>query len=409
MEEVSDALRQRPLADHERVLALTFMHGSRRRLEGRLRDIEGLSGRFTATTLDSFAWHITHRWQRLVRHLGHQLPAHNEYDRTCALAAAILERADVQRWVVMSYPFILVDEAQDLGAERSSMIAALAQSVAILLAYDEFQCLNTALLPIAIESWIRDRCEPIVLNGCRRTEDVELIDAAVAVREGRSVNQDGRRFKVMATPGHINFAATCVANAIAWRNGGNVAVLTPSRQGGFAERTVERVCEGPVGRHQNGPYEIIWENSDEQDGDALWERLEINERCTVDEALAAVAEYRHEPPIKALGNWVMRQRSTQGAREFSATELRHQLGQILSLRRRYGQRRQTELSAMTIQQAKNREFDHVIIIWPYNVPNDDEQKRRLLYNAITRARRSCTVLVQSGDMLNAPPFASRDE
>jgi hypothetical protein len=31
--------------------------------------------------------------------------------------------------------------------------------------------------------------------------------------------------------------------------------------------------------------------------------------------------------------------------------------------------------AMTIQQAKNREFEHVVVIWPYTITNDHEQKR----------------------------------
>ena len=100
-----------------------------------------------------------------------------------------------------------------------------------------------------------------------------------------------------------------------------------------------------------------------------------------------------------------RQRSTQGVEQFSEDDLRRQLGQALSVRRRYSQRADAEFISMTIQQAKNREFDHVIVLWPYNVPNDDEQKRRLLYNAITRAKRSCIVLVQSEDMLASPPFA----
>ncbi|MDH3378769.1 MAG: ATP-binding domain-containing protein [Gammaproteobacteria bacterium] len=50
---------------------------------------------------------------------------------------------------------------------------------------------------------------------------------------------------------------------------------------------------------------------------------------------------------------------------------------------------------MTIQQAKNREFDHVIVLWPYTVPNENNQKRRLLHNAIARTKRSCIVLAQS--------------
>lgn len=407
MEALVETLRDRPLADHERVMALTFMHGSRRRLDARLREIDDLSGRFTATTLDSFAWRLIQRWQRLARHLGYQLPSNNEYEHTCSLAANLLERADVRRWVTLTYPYVLVDEAQDLSAARSCMIAALASSGYIFLAYDEFQCLDTALLPIAIGGWIGEHCEPIVLEGCRRTEVAELIEAAIAVREGRSVNRVGRCFKVVSTPGNVNHRATFLANAIAWRNGGNVAVLTPSRQGGFAETAVARVCEGPVGRRQNGPYNIRWESSDQQDIDALWETLNMPDRCTVDHALATMDDHRNRPAIRILSDWVKRQRNTCGTQEFTADELQRQLGQVLSVRRRYGHRADVKFSAMTIQQAKNREFDHVVILWPYNVPNNDEQKRRLLYNAITRAKRSCTVLVQSEAMLAEPPFSQR--
>jgi hypothetical protein len=57
-------------------------------------------------------------------------------------------------------------------------------------------------------------------------------------------------------------------------------------------------------------------------------------------------------------------------------------------------------------QAKNREFDHVVVLWPYTIPNDTEQRRKLLYNAITSAKSSCMVLVQAQRLLEAPPFAA---
>lgn len=408
MEELRNTLQQNPLVEHERVLALTFMHGSRRRLDARLGGIAELSGRYIATTMDSFAWRIIQRWQRLLQHFGHDMPAAREYDRTCKLAAILLQNETVRAWVTLSFPYIIVDEAQDLSVERSEMIATLAQSGTVLLAYDEFQCLNTDLLPIAIERWIHGHCQPQGLKGCRRTDDVELISAAIAVREGNALNLGGSRFKVLATPGkNANYRATCLANAIAWRKGGNVAVLTPSWRGGFAESAIHRVGEGPIGKQQNGPFEIRYERSDEQDNATIWDSLGIEERCSVGKAMEALAGHRHKPAVKTLGNWIERQRSTQGRVEFEPDDLKRQLGQVLAARRRYGQRKQSEFSAMTIQQAKNREFDHVVIFWPYNVPNDDEQKRRLLYNAITRAKRSCTVLIQSEDMLEEPPFSVR--
>lgn len=61
---------------------------------------------------------------------------------------------------------------------------------------------------------------------------------------------------------------------------------------------------------------------------------------------------------------------------------------------------------MTVHQAKNREFDGVIVIWPHTVGGDAQHKRRLLYNAITRAKKWCLVLVQGKKALESPPFKS---
>jgi DNA helicase IV len=62
---------------------------------------------------------------------------------------------------------------------------------------------------------------------------------------------------------------------------------------------------------------------------------------------------------------------------------------------------------MTVHQAKNREFDGVIVLWPYTVAGDEEQHRRLLYNAITRAQRWFTVIAQNATILARPPFSMR--
>lgn len=407
MEEVAAALRRQPLRAHERVIALSYMHGARRRLEQRLRAMEELRGRFEALTLDSFAWRLTQRWCRLLLHLGRTMPVEEEYGPTCRLAAALLEKQIVRDWIALSFPIIVIDEAQDFDTDRSLLIAALARGSAMFLAFDEFQCLNTAQLPIAIEGWLRDFCEPVALTGNFRTDDGELIAAAVAVREGRAPPKNGRRFKIEVTPGQPALAATFIANAITWRAGGDVAVVTPSRQGKFAEAAIAAVRAGPVGKYRSGPHPIVWEASDDQDCDAFWAQLPISERLTIEAALEALARHRDIPAVRSVSEWLICQRSALGRRELAAEELRGRLSRTMALRRRYGGRRQAAMLAMTIQQAKNREFDHVIVLWPFTVRNDGEQRRRLLYNAITRAKRSCLVLVQARELLNAPPFQAK--
>ena len=59
---------------------------------------------------------------------------------------------------------------------------------------------------------------------------------------------------------------------------------------------------------------------------------------------------------------------------------------------------------MTVRQAKNREFDSVIVLWPYEVAGSADRRRRLLYNAITRAKRQAVVVVQNPNRLREPPF-----
>ena len=64
MEILGEALAVSPLAEGQRVLALTFMHGARRRLNEKLRRVPSLGGRFECVTIDSFAWRLLRRLAR---------------------------------------------------------------------------------------------------------------------------------------------------------------------------------------------------------------------------------------------------------------------------------------------------------------------------------------------------------
>lgn len=402
IEVLSEALAATPLQEGQRVLALTFMHGARRRLNEKLRSVPELKGRFECVTIDSFAWRLLRRWRGLVAALGIQSLREDEYDAQCDAAGALLERPEVRGWAVASFPIVLVDEAQDLKPQRLRMICAVAQSANTLIAADEFQCLDAALHPNPLVGWMRGACQPEVLSQVRRTNVPSLLAAAVAIRGGVAP-VGGNGFRILAAQG-VPVAAAMLASAIRWRRGGRVAVITPALQGGFAQGVVRRVCENPCGAQRNGPYGIRWERSEHDETAALIDGLQLGCVASTAEALAALEALPRSGPVRQATAWVRHQARARGRTEFGRAEIEVVIARQVAARRQHYGADGYDFTAMTVQQAKNREFDGVFILWPYQIGGDAEHKRRLLYNALTRAQRWCTVVAQNADLLQAAPF-----
>jgi superfamily I DNA/RNA helicase len=195
-----------------------------------------------------------------------------------------------------------------------------------------------------------------------------------------------------------------LANAIAWRQGGDVAVITPSLQGGYARQVVNRVRQGPCGQQGNGPYSIMWENSDREQTQDILGNLNLAEVANAGATLDALKALPTSGPVRATVSWAQRQIDALGRTEFARADIHNMIRRSVTFQRQHGHFASHSFIAMTVQQAKNREFDGVVVLWPYQVGGDAEHRRRLLYNAITRAKRWCTVIAQSQNILNAPPF-----
>ncbi|KAB2740013.1 ATP-binding domain-containing protein [Brucella anthropi] len=404
MEMLSETLADHPLIEGQRVLALTFMHGARRRLSDRLRTVAGLMGRVECCTVDAFAWRIYRRWRGLAAALGVAPIAEGEFDAVCDTAGLLLEQQQVRDWTATSFPIVLVDEGQDLRPQRLRMLAALSGVTHTLIAADEFQCLDQALRPNPLVTWLQGATEPETLVQVRRTNIGGLLAAATAIRNGQApVN--GQGFRILQPGVSIPLAATLLANAIAWRQGGNVAVITPALQGGFVQSVIKRVGQGPCGQQQNGPYPIQWEGTDRDETQVILEGLMLAANATAAETCAALRSLPPSGPVRAAILWVENQIHAVGRTEFTRVEIETVIARNVALRRQHGGGAAHLFTAMTVQQAKNREFDGVVVIWPYQVGGDIEHKRRLLYNAVTRARRWCNIIVQGQNILAAAPFA----
>jgi hypothetical protein len=401
---LAETLVGHPLIEGQRVLALTFMHGARRRLSGRLRNVAGLKGRVECCTIDAFAWRLNRRWRGLAAALGIAPIPEDRFDAVCDAAGLLLEQRQVRSWTAASFPIVLVDEGQDLRPQRLRMLVALSDATQVLIAADEFQCLDQALRPNPLVTWLQNAAEHETLVQVRRTNEGGLLAAATTIR-AHQAPKDGQGFRILQPGVTVPLAATLLTNAIAWRKGDDVAVITPALRGGFAQSVVTRVGQSPCGKQQNGPYSIHWEGNEDDETQAIVGRLQLAANATAAATCAALRSLPPSGPVRAAMAWVENQLHALGRSEFARLEIEAVIARNVALRRQHGDSASRLFTAMTVQQAKNREFDGVVVIWPYQVGGDVEHRRRLLYNAVTRAKRWCNIIVQGKNILSAAPFA----
>ena len=130
------------------------------------------------------------------------------------------------------------------------------------------------------------------------------------------------------------------------------------------------------------------------------------EQATLTDALALMAG-KPASIAQDFVRWLEKQRRAKGRTHVLREEMEDTIRHSFSNQRRLNSRDGPGIRALTVHGAKNREFDFVIVLWPAAIRGDDEQQRRLLYNAVTRAKKQCLVLVQLARAMTHPPFSIR--
>ena len=425
MKALGDLLHVAPLREGEAVLALTRFHGSRRRLTNRLHRVNGLDGRFHCCTVDSFARNLTLRWVTFARAEGQEEPrdVNISFDLTCQTASRLLDSTEVIQWVARTHPILLVDEMQDLRGGRLELIQKLASRTRLLAAADDFQELllsplendHGSIVPSCpAVDWLRSSSEPCDLSTVHRTAATGLLAAARQIRSAESIIEKGDGFNLFQTPNH-NVAASFVATNLTWYGANDVALLTPTgpESSVFICNTVKRLQHPLSPKCLNGkevgPFFFRWESRTEEEcrNLAIAVGLDDSKKGTV--TLGDLQFPKCVTGTKSLYDYLLKRRRIKGVSEYTIDEIRAEISRIVQLRRSFGITNRNDLRAMTIHQAKNREFRHVICLWPYEVPSVSDSLRRLLYNAVTRAKERALVLVQGYDdnpMIQRPPFVS---
>lgn len=402
MDSLSAHLDAAPLHVGQKVLALTFMHGSRRRLEERLGMLQNLKGKTECTTIDSFALRLFRRWRSLAAALGFVHIEPTQYERVCEAAGALAHVKEVYNWVAATFPILVVDEAQDMTVNRLGIVAGLANRLQVFVAADEFQCLSEELRPNPACTWLDQVCVPEELTQPRRTNVDELLNAARAIRAGKAPKSE-KRFKVAQTS-TAPLAGAWINSNLSWYGGGKrVAIITPT-YGTFARSALAWAAANQTNKGA-GPYNIAWEQSEAKAATEYLATIQLVDHADGVSIAAVLAAAGDARAARDVTEWLEIQRRTRAKVQFTRDEVVKLVEQSFSLRRQSRRSDVRGWKGMTVHGAKNREFDNVIVLWPAATGGSDDQKRRLLYNAVTRAKERCIVLVQASAQMSRAPFA----
>lgn len=408
-------LASHPLGEDQAVLGVTYMHGSRRRMHSRLTKLTVLRGRFLASTVDSLARSIVWRWRTLATEIEPHLDFSGtvDFDMVCRVAANLLRRQSVFGWFCIRYPIVVVDEFQDCKGDRLCIIQTIESCCHVIAAADEYQDLQPDGLNAAV-AWLHASAgKQTVLSGNRRTKQAVLLQAAGHLRLAQDCGT--ALGSTLLSGRNANAAAGGVARTLCWKQCKDVVILTPTtpEKSGFVRDVVDRLTSKPIQpsgiTKPVGPFRVIWEsNIVEAKAQIISRFLGMTKGVTLQHIQDVTSGATG--PLRDLREWAERKYRMKGQIQFSAEEISKAVDRILQSRRAFlPTEHWGNIRAMTISQAKNREFDGVVILWPFAVGGDIESQRRRLYNALTRAHSWAVVIVQENvkgpSRLSGSPFS----
>ena len=333
-------IRDGVIGEGRRLLALTFMNGARHRLETRLSGDAMFRRRFECQTFDVFARTLAARRRSLLFSsaaiTGHAASL-NEFDGPCFLAASLLENPCVRHWVASTFPLVLVDEAQDLDKHRLGILQGLSQASRVVVAADAFQCLTDGRDTTSLIDWLENAGHTHRLTQSWRTRQRGLLDAALAVREGRDIktaltrSQRAKRptwnapgFRLVESfatnPGIV---ARCIADEMSFRTE-PVAIISPDMSSGLIRDALNGVNSRVWQRNgQNfGPFPLTLEQGHTDQANALLAGVTLPDAAPYSDLRAVLGPLAQHAAIAQAVSRMDRLRRVKGQDDFSATQVK---------------------------------------------------------------------------------------
>ncbi|MEN6407169.1 MAG: ATP-dependent helicase [Thermoguttaceae bacterium] len=395
------------------ILAITFMHGSRRRLAARLHACSTNGVRTQCETIDSFCLRIVNRFRWYLnknKPISIQDEVKNDkwlegerewkasFRAIRKAAITLLQHAAVRSSIGFTYPVIIVDEFQDCVGELLELVGLLSAASSVIVAADDFQHLSNSETCPACE-WLRDqKAEVIPLSGNRRTSDDVLLETATALRSGDSANSSIE----VHLPDSPALIAWQICSRLAWKKiptGNSMVLISPVRLG--SSPWLQGVCasleKGFEEKWKFHPRPFHWESGEEEQYDVAVLNAQINIEQGIARSTLCDLERSDDQIVRLAASQGRRRISLRGETVLESSEFLDILKKATHSASVFRRGRQNARIATTVHGAKNREFDYVFIAWPYKVQNDNVLKRKLLYNAVTRAKKGAILFVQGGE------------
>lgn len=404
--------------DHNTLLALTFMHGSRKRLSYKLLHLTK-KYKIECQTIDSFATFILQRYRRFVG-IGkmitimqddnlHPVISEREEDVLVNLmyirlkATELLKLKVVRDCISNTYPFIVVDEFQDCEDDLLNIIKALAEANILLLAADDFQNLNAKDNNCKATNWLKENTNVVQLEHIWRTSNNQILETAYGLRTNTKI-ANSILIEPLATYG---LAAFRISAQIQWKNWGtkgtNIAIISPvnASVSKFVSQTLTRLKEPFIGKGEKkyrlNPIHLKEENKANEIVEGILELIPDLDQTNLI-SITNLTDWMNlnHPVIRSAVKSAKRLLQIKGLLYIPNYQFKEILSKHFHLFRTFRMPSKNENFIMTtIHGAKNREFDYVIVLWPYESPGDIISKRKLLYNAITRAKKDAMLIVQT--------------
>jgi len=412
MQCLKELIPQRDWFKYETILALTFMHGSRKRLDSNLEFVKkDYNVRYECSTIDSFALNIVNRFRsyidiyKIIRPCEVVSETELEYflnrDKIRAEAVKLLKFESVRKFIFNSYPYILIDEFQDCEGLLLEIIKQLSLSTNLLIASDQFQQLSNPENLDGMQWITENKFEHTDLNssGVKRTRNNKILLSATSLRTG--ILQSGKKIEVMPCPsgknGSVGLASYHIKSQIHYLlSYGNIAIISPTQNDLFISKVLSSLSLPYTFKKPPyktiGPYNQLlgFENNVNID-----ELIKDISKVPITKIILKDLKRKNDFILNNCSNRLLRRLSIRDLEEISYDDFCYVVQQMVHTYENFYKREdKSKLIFTTIQGAKNREFDNVIILWPYRVSGDLSYKRKLLYNAITRAKKNAVIIVQ---------------